>query len=85
MSNYVSDGTKLINVEYDDIPHINDTVDDMRVISVDNRTEGECALFLLKLDRTICCYVLDEIYIVGKAEGFETLVEAVNAWKSEEI
>ena len=85
MANYQSDGKKLINVEYDDIPQVNDMVDEMRVLSTDKRAEDEYALFLLKLDRTICCYVLDEIYIVGKADGFATLVEAVNAWRDEEI
>ena len=85
MANYISDGKKLTNVEYDDIPKINDMVDEMRVLSTDKRAEDENALFMLKLDGTICCYILDEIYIVGKAEGFNTLVEAVNAWRDEEI
>ena len=39
MAIYVSDGKKLIDVEYDDIPGINDTVDGMRVLSTDKRAE----------------------------------------------
>ena len=85
MANYVSDGKKLINVEYDDIPQINDSVDGMRVLSSDKRAEDENAIFLLKLDGTICVYVLDEIYIVGKADNFDNLVEAVDTWRDEEI
>lgn len=85
MANYFSDGKKLINVEYDDIPTINDTVDNMRVLSTDKRAEDENALFLLKLDRKICVYILDEIYIVGKADNFDNLVEAIDAWRDEEI
>ena len=85
MTNYTSDGKKLINVEYDDIPTINDMVDDMRVLSTDKRAEDENALFLLRPDGKICCYILDEIYIVGKADNFDNLVEAINAWRDEEI
>jgi len=85
MANYSSDGKKLINVEYDDIPTLNDTVDEMRVLSTDKRAEDDNALFLLKLDGTICVYVLDEIYIVGKADNFDNLVEAVSAWRDEDI
>ena len=85
MTNYISDGKKLLNVEYDDIPNINDTVDAMRVISTDKRAEDENALFLLKLDGSICCYILDEIYIVGKADNFDNLIEAIEAWKNEDI
>ena len=85
MKNYMSDGKKLLHVEYDDIPTINDIVDDMRVLSTDKRAEDENALFLLKLDGSICCYILDEIYIVGKADNFDNLVEAIEAWRDEEI
>ena len=49
MANYISDGKKLMNVEYDDIPQINDTVDSIRVLSSDKRAEDDNALFLLKL------------------------------------
>ena len=85
MSIYVSDGKKLIDVEYDDIPTINDTVDGMRVLSTDKRAEDENALFLLEANGNISCYVLDEIFIVGKVSGFENLVEAVQAWNNDEI
>jgi hypothetical protein len=85
MKSYISDGKKLLGVEYDDIPDINDTVDSMRVLSKDQRAIDELALFLLRPDGKICCYVLDEIYIVGKADNFESLVDAINAWRDEEI
>ena len=85
MTIYESDGKKLINVEYDDIPTLNDSVDGMRVLSTDKRAEDENALFLLKLDGNICVYVLDEIYIVGKSDNFDNLVEAVQAWRDEDI
>ncbi|MEA2090776.1 MAG: hypothetical protein U9O83_00230 [Campylobacterota bacterium] len=85
MAVYISDGKKLINVEYDDIPKINDTVDGMRVLSTDKKAEDENALFLLELNGNISCYVLDEIFIVGKVSGFENLVEAVEAWNNNEI
>ncbi len=84
MAAYTSDGKQLLNVEYDDIPDINDSVDGMRVISKDIRDE-ECALFLLEQNGNICCYVLDEIFIIGKVNNFETLPDAINAWKSNEI
>ena len=85
MAIYESDGKKLINVEYDDIPTRNDTVDGMRVLSTDKRADDENALFLLKVDGSICVYVLDEIYIVGKADNFHNLIEAVEDWRDEVI
>ena len=85
MKSYVSDGRKLIDVEYDDIPNINDTVDGMRVLSKDINASGECAIFLLESVSSVCCYVLDEIYIIGKQSGFENLIEAMGAWRSGEI
>ena len=85
MSVYVSDGKKLIDIEYDDIPTINDMVDGMRVLSTDKRAEDENALFMLATNGTICCYVLDEIFIVGKVDGFENLVDAIKAWNNNEI
>ncbi len=85
MATYTSDGKKLINVEYDDIPTVNDIVDGMRILSTDKRAEDENALFMLKLNGEICCYVLDEIFIVGNVDGFENLVEAVAAWNNDEI
>lgn len=85
MAQYISDGKKLINVEYDIIPQLNDTVDGMRIISTDRRSEGEYAIFLQELTGRICCYVLDEVFILGKVDGFENLVKAVEAWNNEEI
>jgi hypothetical protein len=85
MGLYTSDGKKLINIEYDDIPTVNDIVDGMRILSTDKRAEDENALFMLELNGTICCYVLDEIFIVGKVNGFENLVEAIEAWNNNEI
>ena len=85
MANYTSDGKKLINVEYDDIPALNDTVDNMLVISTDKKSDEEYAIFLLALDRTITCYVLDEIYIIGNVSGFENLIKAIQAWNNNEI
>lgn len=80
----MSDGKKLLNVEYDDTPNINDTVDTMRVISRDDNGD-EYALFLLEPNTRICCYVLDEIYIIGTENGFENLSDAIEAWRSGEI
>ena len=85
MASYVSDGKKLLNVEYDVVPTLNDIVDGMMVISTDARAVDEYAVFLQNLDRTVCCYVLDEIYIVGKVDRFENLVKAVEAWNNNEI
>ena len=85
MANYTSDGKKLLNVEYDDIPTLNDIVDEMRVISTDRRSDEEYAIFLMDLNGSVCCYVLDEIYIVGKVSGFENLIKAVQAWNANEI
>ncbi len=85
MSVYISDGKKLIDIEYDDIPAINDTVDGMRVLSTDKRAEDENALFMLESNGNICCYVLDEIFIVGKVSGFENMVDAITAWNNNEI
>ena len=85
MANYVSDGKKLLNVEYDVVPTLNDIVDGMMVISTDARAADEYAVFLQNLERTVCCYVLDEIYIVGKVDRFENLVKAVQAWNNNEI
>ena len=85
MANYISDGKKLINVEYDVVPVVNDTIDNMRIISTDRRADDEYAVFLLELKGTVCCYVLDEIFIVGKVDGFENLVKAAEAWRDGEI
>ncbi len=85
MTNYISDGKKLIDVEYDVVPQLNDTVDGMRVISVDRRSIDEYAVFLQELNGRISCYVLDEVFIVGSVSGFENLVKAVEAWNNDEI
>lgn len=85
MASYTSDGKKLINVEYDVIPQINDTIDTMRVISTDRRADDEYAVFLQELNGTVCCYVFDEVFIVGKVSGFENLVKAAEAWNNDEI
>lgn len=85
MKVFVSDGKKLLNVEYDDTPNISDVVDGMRVMSKDVRSEDEYALFLLELNGDVCCYVLNEIYIIGKVGGFENLIDAAKAWKNNEI
>ncbi|WP_324172308.1 hypothetical protein [Sulfurimonas sp.] len=85
MSVYISDGKKLIDIEYDDIPTINDMVDGMRVLSTDKRAEDENALFMLESNGNICCYILDEIFIIGKVDGFENLVDAIKAWNNNEI
>ena len=85
MTSYISDGKKLINVEYDDIPQLNDTVDGMRIISIDKRADDEYAIFMLEQNGNVCCYVLDEIFIVGNVSGFENLVQAVEAWRDNEI
>ena len=85
MANYVSDGKKLINVEYDAVPQLNDMIDGMRIISTDKRSDDEYAVFLQDPNHTVCCYVLDEVFIVGKVDGFENLVKALEAWHSDEI
>ncbi len=85
MADYFSDGKKLVNVEYDDIPTINDTIDGMRVLSTDKRAEDENAMFLLEPNGNISCYVFDEIFILGRVSGFENLVDAIEAWNNGEI
>ncbi|MCW8894880.1 MAG: hypothetical protein OQK48_02075 [Sulfurimonas sp.] len=84
MATYISNGKELLDVEYDDIVEINDTVDGMRVISKDVR-EDEYAVFMLEPNGNICCYVFDEVFIIGRVSGFETLPDAIKAWKNEEI
>ncbi|NCO01080.1 MAG: hypothetical protein GW906_04535 [Epsilonproteobacteria bacterium] len=84
MAQFISDGKKLLNVEYDETPEINDIVDGMRVLSKTERGD-EYALFMLELRGTICCYVLDEVFIIGKVNGFENLPEAIASWNKNEI
>jgi hypothetical protein len=85
MAIYESDGKKLLNVEYDVVPAVGDIVDTMRVLSTDYNAQQEYALFLLEPNTRVTCYVLDEIFIIGKESGFESLNEAISAWKNSEI
>ncbi len=84
MAIYNSNGKELLDVEYDDIVEINDTVDGMRVISKDVRND-EYAVFMLEQNGNICCYVFDEVFIIGRVSGFESLPDAIEAWKNDEI
>jgi len=85
MTNYITDGKKLLNVEYDVVINVNDTIDNMRVLSTNLKAKDELGVFLLQANGDISCYVFDEIFIVGKVTGFENLVDAVDAWKNDEI
>lgn len=85
MAVYASDGKKLINVEYDAIVEINDIVDGMRVLSVDKRSTGEYAVFLLEPNTKVTCYIFDEVFIIGKASSYDNLIEAVEDWNNNEI
>jgi hypothetical protein len=84
MKHYQSDGKKLLHVEYDEQPCVGDTLDSMNIISANER-DGDLALFLQEFDGNVAVFVLDEIFIVGRVSGFETLVDAVDAWMSDEI
>ena len=85
MKIYSSDGKKLINAEYDDIIEVNDIVDGMKVLSVQSNSLEEYAVFLLEASTQVTCYIFDEIFIVGKGESFDTLVDAIAAWSNDEI
>ena len=85
MATYQTDGKKLLNVEYDVIVEVGDELDGMRILSVDVRSTDEIGVFLLEPNGMVTCYVFDEIYIVGKSDSFETLLDAVNAWNENEI
>lgn len=85
MANYNTNGKKLINVEYDLIPQINDMIDGMRVLSVREKNTDEYAVFLLESNTRITCYIFDEIFIIGKADNFDNLADAIEAWKMDEI
>ena len=85
MANYTTDGRKILGVEYDTIVEVGDEIDGMRVLSVDRRSAEECGVFLLEPNGMVTCYVLDEIYIIGKSNNFETLLDAINAWNAGEI
>lgn len=85
MKIYSSDGKKLLNAEYDDIPQISDIIDGMKVLSVQSNSDDEYAVFLLEPNTRVTCYIFDEIFIIGKGESYDTLVEAIEAWSSGEI
>ena len=85
MASYSSDGKKLLNVEYDYVPQINDIIDGMRVLSVNAKSSDEYAVFLLEPNTRVTCYIFDEIFILGKADSFENLNDAIEAWKMDEI
>jgi len=85
MAIYATDGKKLIDVEYDVIIEINDIVDGMRVLSVDKKSDEEYAVFLLEQNTKVTCYIFDEVFIIGKADSYDNLIEAVEAWNNNEI
>ena len=85
MAIYSSDGKKLINVEYDVIPEVGDVIDEMRVLSVHSKSSEEHAVFLLESNTRIICYIFDEIFIIGKADSFDNLSDAIEAWSNDEI
>lgn len=85
MAIYYSDGKKLVDVEYDTLVEVGDVVDGMRVLSVQSKTSEEYAVFLLEPSTRVTCYVFDEVFIIGKAESFESLHEAIEAWRDDEI
>ena len=85
MAVYYSDTKKLLDVEYDVIPEINDIIDGMRVLSTDRKSLEEYAVFLLEPSSKISCYVFDEVFIIGRVTGFESLPEAITAWNNDEI
>ena len=85
MKIYSSDGKKLINAEYDDIIEVNDILDGMKVLSVQSNSAEEYAVFLLEPNTKVTCYIFDEVFIIGKGESFNTLVDAITAWSNDEI
>jgi len=85
MANYISDGKKLLNAEYDAIIALGDTIDNMRVLSTNEKAKDEFGVFLLQANGEISCYVFDEIFIVGRVTGFDTLPDAIEAWVNDEV
>ena len=85
MATYISDGKKLLDVEYDVIVDINDSIDGMRVIHKYVASANETALFLLELGGYISCYILDEDYLIGRVSGFKNLPEAIEAYNDGEV
>ncbi|MBA1438082.1 MAG: hypothetical protein FAF05_03675 [Epsilonproteobacteria bacterium] len=85
MAIYYSDGKKLVDVEYDTLVEVGDIVDGMQVLSVNAKSAEEYAVFLLEPNTRITCYVFDEVFIIGKMDGFESLAQAIEAWNNDEI
>ncbi|WP_304545382.1 hypothetical protein [Sulfurimonas microaerophilic] len=85
MATYYSDGKKLVDVEYDTIVEVGDIVDGMRVLSTNAKSHDEYAVFLLEPNTRVTCYVFDEVFIIGKMDGFENLAQAAEAWNNDEI
>ena len=85
MATYTSDGKKLLDVEYDVVVNINDTIDGMRVIHKYEASPNEVALFLLELGGYVSCYILDENYLIGRVSGFKNLPEAIEAYNDGEV
>lgn len=85
MANYISDGKKLLDAEYDAIIEVNDTIDGMLVLSTNEKAKDELGVFLLQANGDVSCYVFDEIFILGKVTDFENLVDAIKAWKNDEV
>ena len=85
MAIYNSDGKKLIDVEYDVIVNVGDIVDGMRVLSINSKSHEEYAVFLLESNTRITCYIFDEVFIIGKADSFDNLADAIEAWNNDEI
>ena len=85
MAIYATDGKKLIDVEYDVIIEINDIIDGMRVLSIDRKSDEEYAVFLLEPNTKVTCYIFDEVFIIGRANSYDNLIEAVQAWNNNEI
>ena len=85
MADYISDGKKLLNAEYDAVIEVGDTVDNMRVLSTNLKTKEELGVFLLQANGEVSCYVFDEVFIVGKVINFENLPDAIEAWMNDEV
>ena len=85
MADYISDGKQLLNAEYDAIIQVNDSIDNMRVLSTNSKSKDEFGVFLLQPSGEVSCYVFDEIFIVGRVTGFENLPDAIEAWMNDEV
>lgn len=85
MANYISDGKQLLNTEYDAVVEVGDTVDNMIVLSTNEKSKDEFGVFLLQTNGEVSCYVFDEIFIVGRVTGFKNLPDAVEAWMNDDI